>query len=287
MSDDELSRLLGMAGQSGPEREHPDCLMALSPGSHDSLDHAAWHWRPPPPALKHLEETALSGSPNQLSADHHPWPVIDQIAESCHKPVTEAAEAGAGMTPEVPLSRLAGRAMSARTIFRGRRSAVAMDGTTWIDGNAFFRMLAATMPSRDRPPLDSFLHPPAHHLVLFVHRVFDIEPGLYVLVRNPEDEEILRSNFRQEFEADVLLRAADYGMTDFKAMVNSPFSDTVAGRFSFQSRTHDGYGHDVLNDRELDNLDSRQFLLHFLQNISTSLQTFRNISRHFLCLKIN
>ncbi len=247
VSDDELSRLLGMAGQSGPEREHPDCLMALSPGSHDSLDHAAWHWRPPPPALKHLEETALSGSPNQLSADHHPWPVIDQIAESCHKPVTEPAEAGAGVTPEVPLSRLAGRAMSARTIFRGRRSAVAMDGTIWIDGNAFFRMLAATMPSRDCPPLDSFLHPPAHHLVLFVHRGFDVEPGLYVLVRNPEDEEILRSNFRQEFEWErpedcprelplFRLRAGDFRQTAAALSCHQEIASQSAFAVSMVSR---------------------------------------------------
>jgi SagB-type dehydrogenase family enzyme len=200
VADDELSRLLGITGQIGPEREHPDCLMAVSPDENDTLDHATRRWRPPSSVLKHLEDAKLSGSPNRLSTDHHSWPVIDQATGSCHKPAVGPAGSEAGMPPDLPLSQLAERAMNARSVFRGRRSAVAMDGTTWIEGNSFFRMLAATLPSRERPPLDSFLHPSAHHLVLFVHRVRDVEPGLYVLVRNPEDEEALRSSLRRDFE---------------------------------------------------------------------------------------
>jgi SagB-type dehydrogenase family enzyme len=204
VSDDDLSRLLGIAGQRGPEREHADCLLALSPGDGDSLVHAARHWRPSPSVLDHLDEAELSGSPNRLSAHHHDWPVIDQIAESCRKPATDPVGTGAGTTPEICLSRQLERPMSARGIFRSRRSAVAMDGTTGIDGGSFFRMLAATMPSSERPPLDSFLHPPAHHLVLFVHRVRGVEPGLHLLVRNPADEQELRSSFRREFRWESL-----------------------------------------------------------------------------------
>ena len=45
----------------------------------------------------------------------------------------------------------------------------------------------------------------------------------------------------QEFEADVLLRVGDYGQQDFKAMVNIPISDTIAGRFSVAKETMDGH----------------------------------------------
>ena len=45
----------------------------------------------------------------------------------------------------------------------------------------------------------------------------------------------------QEFEADVLLRVGDYGQQDLKAMVNIPFSDTVAGRFSVIQEQMDGH----------------------------------------------
>ena len=45
----------------------------------------------------------------------------------------------------------------------------------------------------------------------------------------------------QEFEADVLMRIGDYGQQDFKAMVNLPLSDSVAGRFSVSNEKSDGY----------------------------------------------
>jgi iron complex outermembrane receptor protein len=40
--------------------------------------------------------------------------------------------------------------------------------------------------------------------------------------------------------------------------VTGALTDTIAGRFSFQTRNHDGYAHDILHDREVENLDSYQ-----------------------------
>jgi len=45
---------------------------------------------------------------------------------------------------------------------------------------------------------------------------------------------------QQEFEADMLLRVGDYGSRDFKAMVNIPINDMVAGRFSVMKEDSDG-----------------------------------------------
>jgi len=45
----------------------------------------------------------------------------------------------------------------------------------------------------------------------------------------------------QEFEADVMMRVGDYGQQDFKAMINLPLSDSVAGRFSVSNEKHDGF----------------------------------------------
>lgn len=66
---------------------------------------------------------------------------------------------------------------------------------------------------------------------------------------------------RPEFEnsGEALVSLGNYKSVLVNGYVTGGLSDTVAGRFSFQSRTHDGYGHDLLNDRELDNLNSRQF----------------------------
>ena len=44
-----------------------------------------------------------------------------------------------------------------------------------------------------------------------------------------------------EFEASALVRAADYGQTDVRGMINVPFNDTVAARFSAAKETSDGY----------------------------------------------
>lgn len=65
---------------------------------------------------------------------------------------------------------------------------------------------------------------------------------------------------RPEFDksGQAMISLGNYGSVLVNGYVTGALSDTVAGRFSFQSRTHDGYGHDLLNDRELDNLNSRQ-----------------------------
>ena len=44
-----------------------------------------------------------------------------------------------------------------------------------------------------------------------------------------------------DFEASALLRVADFGQQDFRAVVNVPFSDTVFARFNIAKETADGY----------------------------------------------
>ena len=44
-----------------------------------------------------------------------------------------------------------------------------------------------------------------------------------------------------EFEADMLLRVADFGQQDLRGVINVPFSDTVAARFNIAKETADGY----------------------------------------------
>jgi len=44
-----------------------------------------------------------------------------------------------------------------------------------------------------------------------------------------------------EFEADVLMRVGDHGTMDFKGVINIPFNDMIAGRFSVISEQMDGH----------------------------------------------
>jgi len=63
-----------------------------------------------------------------------------------------------------------------------------------------------------------------------------------------------------EFEpsAEALISLGNYSSVLTNGYFTGPLADGWAGRFSFQYRTHDGYGKDILNDRDLDNLDSLQ-----------------------------
>ena len=59
-------------------------------------------------------------------------------------------------------------------------------------------MLSRVMP-RAAPPWDALWWTARIHLAIFVHRVDGVEPGLYVLVRDPEALERLRAACGREF----------------------------------------------------------------------------------------
>lgn len=81
---------------------------------------------------------------------------------------------------------------------RQRRSAVDFDGVTSIPAESFFSMLAPLMPS-PAPPLNAWSREALVHLALMVHRVDGLEPGLYILVRNPAALDSLKRSMRDEW----------------------------------------------------------------------------------------
>ena len=81
VDDDQLAALLGADRQQGIEAEHPDCLLAVFPGSPSSR--TPWPTVDMPSnLLQHLASCDFAGAPNRLSSNHQPWPVIDQVAEA-------------------------------------------------------------------------------------------------------------------------------------------------------------------------------------------------------------
>jgi len=89
---------------------------------------------------------------------------------------------------------------SARQIIRQRRSAVALDGKTGLHREIFFGMLERVLGKPGRVPFDSLPWDPAIHLVIFVHRVDGLDPGLYCLIRNTGALEDLKIAMRAEFD---------------------------------------------------------------------------------------
>jgi nitroreductase len=109
----------------------------------------------------------------------------------------------------------------ARQIIRQRRSALDFDGRTSIPKSTFFAMLQRVMPFRWAPtstnstpnapmqfqftsqsPFDSVPWSPFIHLLLFVHRVDGLLPGLYILVRDPCKLDIIRDKLRKPTKGD-------------------------------------------------------------------------------------
>ena len=198
-SDHALAVLLGVHHQSGIEAEHPDCLLAVSTtGAHfDSADAA--HFQIDSGVIARLQGTPPPGEPNRLSDDHHHWPIIDVASDAAtmHAPPPASFWDSTRVDCELPSPQ---GGPSARQIIRQRRSAVAMDGRTGITRDLFYRMMLKVTPGRGRIPFDALPWRPRIHLGLFVHRVQGLDPGLYFLVRWPDETDALKAALDAGFE---------------------------------------------------------------------------------------
>jgi len=197
VADAKLAVLLGVDLESGaPEAEHPDCLLAIHP---DAGAEATWAraFDLGTAALDELRAAPWEGTRNTLSAEHHEWPVIDDAIEATRLrgPLPGAFWDSPATAPPAPLPV---PDACARTLFRQRRSAVAMDGTTGTDAATFFAMLQRAADST-QPPLAPLPWRPRVHLLLFVHRVAGLPPGIYCLGRGGRDPDWLRARMRNEF----------------------------------------------------------------------------------------
>lgn len=201
ISDSAIATLLGLSrgeDYATAEREEPELLALVTPGLPSTSAH-----------VNHLTLGSIGaqwrGRANTLSSAHGvEWPVIDEVAQATRRSATAPIIEDFSRFPteeqlfEIPVRH---GLLTAETAILGRRSAVAMDGTTAISQEAFFRMLARLMPTRDRGsmPWDTIPWRPRIHLGLFVHRVEGIPPGLYALARDSDKLAALKEVMRREF----------------------------------------------------------------------------------------
>jgi SagB-type dehydrogenase family enzyme len=194
-SDADIGALLGTDRDSDfhrAEREQPDLMLQVD--TTGANGNAAL---PPEWLVPAADQGQWTGRANLLSATHsHHWPVIDEVADACRKPrTTESSWQPPPLPPPPP-----GNAQSAAAIIRRRRSAQALDGVTGISTAAFYRMLDMTLPRAQTPPWDAVAWAPRLHLLLFVHRVENLEPGLYLFLRDSHGEDLARTALHPEFE---------------------------------------------------------------------------------------
>lgn len=188
----EIASLLGLESSTGPESEHADCLLAVYPPSAVGIPR-----RVDARAMGRVAAGTWTGRPNVLSPAHVAWPIIDAVAAAAEKPpVPVDTEA----PPTSVASPVDPRPVDFATLARQRRSAVSFDRKTSMPRPAFYRMLESVAPSRHHAALAPFWWRPQVHLALFVHRVDDLSPGLYLLVRRAGALERFQQMMPVEFE---------------------------------------------------------------------------------------
>ena len=214
LADQIIEELLGLNRAEdfkGSERENPVLVMVLWP-TDTGMGGLADPGRSLPlyldlEVVHKLTEQCWFGKANRLSADDPvSWEIIDRVTTASRKPSSERMtlelanpENGRHGTGEPECSASAGQ------IIRQRRSLLSCDGETSISAKTFYRMLSRVMPHLERNvgrrpmPWDGLPWEPTIHLALFVHRVDDISPGLYMLPRNPRKTKTFQSTMRREF----------------------------------------------------------------------------------------
>ena len=175
LSTDELALLTGTFREHDAEPEEPDVLMALGPFEEETNEVGL-----PEEHVLAFASHDWQGKPNKLSTSHVEWG-MEKIAEAARKPSGSGRYKRFKNPPKQGSSEI--RPVSLRKIISQRRSAVAMDGETQISRDTFYRILEKTLAVPGNIPFSTLPWKPHIHLAIFVHRVDDLPPGLYFLVR--------------------------------------------------------------------------------------------------------
>jgi nitroreductase len=181
-ADEDIAVALGFDRTPWPsqEAEEPALIAALLP---------AGDARPPEifpaEAARILEAIDIKGQPNRLSPDHLKWDIISQTAAACRRPATAGSHQRSEVIPSKAFAIPKLEGPKAAAVIRQRRSAQAFDPQGKLDRDAFFSLLERTRPRRNCPPFDVGNGQVRISLVLFVHRVRDMTPGLYAFIRHP------------------------------------------------------------------------------------------------------
>ena len=193
LSDADIAAWLGLDRKDDfieHERENAECFFRVRISLHDNLplDRNA--------LLQSLQSALWTGKAERLSPHHfYRWPIIDEIASQTEKPETAVERC----QPAILQLPLPSHNLPASRLIRQRRSAQHFNGKAGdMPLSAFHRLMLALLPNA-KPPFTAWNWQPQVHMVLFVHRVAGLEPGLYLLLRDTQDEAELKQAFSSEF----------------------------------------------------------------------------------------
>jgi SagB-type dehydrogenase family enzyme len=206
-SDAQIAALLGLDRHQdyvNAEREEPECIAVVTSDPRSGIPDSLFY---PEAVLAAVRNGSWSGSANLLSSNHVEWPLIDEVAAATRYPgQTRRTSAPRTVERPDPASRLLapasrtpvpGSQPNARQIILQRRSALAFDGRGVLERDTLLGMLGRLRPSS--PPWDAVYWPPHVHLVLFVHRVHDVVPGVYAYLRDASVLDEWKAAMRPQF----------------------------------------------------------------------------------------
>ena len=181
-ADEDIAVAMGFDRTPWPpnEAEEPALIAALRPVG-DARPISVF----PAEAVRILESVDIMGRPNRLSPEHRSWDIISQTAAASRRPSLTGSRPTPKAPPSVAPSLPKPENTKAAAIIRQRRSAQAFDPQGQLDRNAFLGLIDRTLPQSACPPFDAENGPARISLVLFVHRVQDVAPGLYAFIRHP------------------------------------------------------------------------------------------------------
>jgi len=176
LSDNDVSAVLGFDRTSWHEMEaeQPELLCFVCDARHTPRSL-------PPELISEFSKPAFGGTPNRLSRDHVNWEIISEAAALSEKPKTDEKRYDFG---NAPFFKKADSSLSASKIIRQRRSGMAYNPEGSVSKEQFLSILDKTLPRNKFAPFDVELGEPCVNLLLFVHNVRGVEPGMYFLVRD-------------------------------------------------------------------------------------------------------
>ena len=194
ISDENIEKLIGFDRTQwrDAEKDEVDCLCYVHP-HHKEIEPESF----PEELLSIAASQQINGHPDPLSKHHMDWHIIEQVADASMKKTTDYEKI---YLPTLPSFNLPETTLSAATVIRTRRSAVEFDSKkSAMSKETFQSLLTATLPAAGQAPFDLALSSPCINLLLFVHRVEAMAPGIYILVRNTNDYTNLLNRFPSSF----------------------------------------------------------------------------------------
>jgi hypothetical protein len=187
----------------GAEREEPECIALVTRHSGFGIRDSGFD---PELLVAMARQSTWHGRANRLSASRVAWPLIDEVTAATGYPGPGIRDQGSGIkdtaiaeprTSGSLISDTRSLQSSARDIILRRRSALSFSPRGVLPRDAFLSMLERLQPPA--PPWDAIDWPPHVHLVIFVHRVQDLTPGIYAYLRDPNVLGEWKAAMRPEF----------------------------------------------------------------------------------------